>query len=125
MPYAVATVYTCPICGIAFSSTHYKRPARCPACRKIHRAERSLINYRKRKAAGRPYGVKRDVSYDGNARNGAPESVYASTCVIHLRREVAQCQCCQNVTDLINGYCAMCRANGANEWQCLNAEVLK
>ena len=117
MPWSVLIAYTCPICGASFESTHYKRPARCPDCRKAHRAKRSLINYHKRMEEGRQCEKRRDPSYDG-AHKGAPESVYSDQCAIPLIREYAACAYCGKVTDIINHYCALCRANGANEWQC-------
>jgi len=120
MPYSVLIDYVCPVCHKPFQSTHYKQPERCPACRKIYRAKQSLKNYRKRMREGRASSKKRDPAYDGVRMGGLP-SVYASGCVIHIRREVAACQFCHTVTDLINGYCAICRGNGANEGQCDNA----
>lgn len=120
MPYAFLVDYICPKCGKPFQSTHYKRPDRCPTCRKIHRAKRSLINYRKRVAEGRIPSKKRDSAYDG-VRLGGDPSVYSPTCIIHLRREVGQCHGCHKVKDLINGYCELCRGNCANEAQCHDA----
>src|SRR5512136_206136 len=124
MPWTVLIDYVCPVCKKPFQSTHYKCPERCPACRKAHRAARSLINYHQRRDEGRAYSKTRDPAYDGT-HLGAPSSVYASTCVIHLRHEVAACQCCGRVTDIINGYCDVCRGNGANEPQCDNAVKIK
>jgi hypothetical protein len=123
MPWSVAVDYICPDCGKPFQSTHYRRPARCPVCKKAYRAKRSLINYHQRKAEGRAYDKKRDPAYD-DVQLGAPPSVYASGCVIHLRREVAACRCCRKVTDIINGYCEVCRSNGANEAQCHDASEI-
>lgn len=67
----------------------------------------------------------RDTSYDGGARLGAPESVYSPQCIIAIRREVAACRCCGKVTEIVNGYCAVCRANGANEGQCMNPREIQ
>lgn len=121
MPWSVSINYICPECGKQFQSTHYKRPDRCPACKKIHRAKRSLINYHKRKEEGRESDHKRrDIAYDG-VRVGPVPSVYSSACVIHLRREVGRCHSCHKVTDLINNYCELCRGNCANEAQCHDA----
>jgi predicted amidophosphoribosyltransferase len=124
MPYTCLIDYACPVCKKQFQSTHYKPPERCPECRRKHRAKRSLANYHKRFAEGTHHTKDRDTAYDG-VQLGAPPSVYASTCVIHLRREVAPCQCCGNVRELINGYCEMCRGNGANEAQCANATRIR
>jgi DNA-directed RNA polymerase subunit RPC12/RpoP len=124
MPYSIQISYICPICGKSFLSTHYKRPERCPICRRSHRSKQALINYYKRKEQGRAYDKRRESGYD-NIRCGAPESVYAPTCSIHLKREYAACQCCGTVTDIINGYCDVCRCCGANEAQCINAERIR
>lgn len=120
MPYSVLVNYICPKCGNPFQSTHYKCPDRCPVCRKIHRAKRSLINYYKRVEEGRQPSKTRDAAYDG-VRVGPAPSVYSPTCIIHLKREVAKCRCCGNVCELINGYCPICRGNCANEAQCHDA----
>lgn len=121
MPWSTPIDYVCPKCHKPFQSTHYRQPERCPACRKIHRAKRSLINYYRRMAEGRESDHKRrDISYDG-VRVGPAPSVYSSGCVIHLRREVAACRGCRQVRDLINGYCELCRGVGANEAQCHDA----
>lgn len=124
MPWSVPRQYICPICGIGFRTTYYKQPQRCPACRKAYRRKKLLENYHQRRAEGRDTSQKRDRSYDG-AHLGAPESVYASLAVIHLRYEIGACQSCRKVTDLINGYCDLCRGNGANEKQCLNPSRIK
>lgn len=125
MPYSFYTTYTCK-CGATYKSNHYKEPDGCPACRRKHHAKRGLQNYRKRKAEGRYVNSKkRDPAYDGHLK-GAPPSVYTSTSVIHLRYEHALCQGgCGKVTDIINGYCSLCRGNGANEAQCANSECIK
>lgn len=120
MPWSTLIDYVCPKCGEPFQSTHWECPERCPKCRKEHRAKRSLINYYKRKEEGRSYSKVRDTAYDG-VRIGPDPSVYSPTCIIHLRREVAACRCCGRVTDIINGYCDVCRVNGANEAQCHDA----
>lgn len=124
MPWSVAIKYIATICGHEVWSSHYKAPDRCHECEKKHHAKRMLDNYRKRRAEGRDTSQKRDKAYDG-AHLGAPESVYASLAVIHLRYEVGACQSCRKVTDLINGYCALCRGNGANEQQCINPKGIK
>jgi predicted amidophosphoribosyltransferase len=120
MPWSVQIDYTCPVCKKQFQSTHYKPPERCPTCRKEHRAKRSLVNYHKRMEEHRAKNKHRDTAYDPGARLGAPASVYSSQCAIPLKREHAACVCCGNVTDIVNHFCAVCRANGANEWQCMN-----
>lgn len=125
MPWTFSQKYVCPVCGASFLSTHYKRPDRCPDCRKARRRERILANYYQRRAEGRdPSQKKRDRAYDGN-RLGAPESVYASLSVIHLRYEVAACRSCRKVTNIINGFCSLCRGNGANEQQCTDPREIK
>lgn len=124
MPRSGAIKYICPICGSGFRSTYYKRPDRCPACRKAYWRKKHLENYHQRRAEGHDTRQKRDKSYDG-AHLGAPESVYASLAVIHLRYEIGACQSCRKVTDLINGYCDLCRGNGANETQCINPSQIK
>jgi hypothetical protein len=73
----------------------------------------------------RNHGKKRDTAYDSGAREGAPESVYSPQCVIAVRREIAPCACCGQVREIVNHYCAVCRANGANEAQCMNPESIK
>lgn len=67
---------------------------------------------------------QRDTAYDPGARLGAPASVYSSQCAIPLIREHAACVCCGKVTDITNHYCPVCRANGANEWQCMNPDTI-
>ncbi len=126
MPWSFPVEYTCQTCHKAFWSTHYKQPSGCPECRRIKRSAQILANYHQRRAEGRQsnHHGGRDPSYDGT-RMGAPPSVYSSSCVIHLRREVARCQCCGKVTDIVNGYCALCRGVGANEQQCDNAEGIR
>lgn len=109
MPYTFYATYTCK-CGNTYKSNHWKEPDNCPACRK----SKSIGTHHK----------GRDVSYDGN-QSGAPPSVYASTCTIHLRYARATCQGCRQVRDLINGYCELCRGNCANEAQCSNATLIK
>lgn len=124
MPLTYSVDYICPECLRPFSSTHWKRPDRCPACRKARRARKSLENYYKRMAAGYGTSKKRDRAYDGT-RLGAPESVYAPLSVIKIKREIAACRSCRKVTHILNGYCELCRGNCANEAQCLNPKKIK
>lgn len=124
MPWTFSQKYVCPVCDSEFWSTHYKQPDRCPDCRKAHLRERILANYHQRRAEGRDTSQKRDRAYDGKHK-GAPESVYASLSVIHLRYEVASCRSCRKVTDIINGFCSLCRGNGANEQQCVDPREIK
>lgn len=55
-------------------------------------------------------------------------SVYSPACVLHLVYSSGKCEGCKHVfkgeRDLIDGYCATCRGNGANEHQCLNPALI-
>ena len=128
MPYAYKIIYTCPVCGKQFESVHYKCPNGCPQCRKQLRRNRMNALRERRRIEGRPLPnyKKRSRAYDvKDIEQGAPESVYSPQCVIHVKRGVGECAFCGNVTEIINNYCAVCRANGANEKQCMNPRNIR
>jgi hypothetical protein len=63
--------------------------------------------------------------YDARRGLGKEASVYSTRSnPIMIVREVGACDCCGNEHDLINGYCDVCRACGANERQCEHAEEI-
>lgn len=55
----------------------------------------------------------------GSDRCGKESTVYASGAVRFLKRSVGVCRGCGGAKELVNGYCEVCRALGANEAQCL------
>lgn len=120
--------FTCVECGATFYSRAYNAK-RCDNCKDTHRKARTLENYHKRRAVlivERRERKTRDLAYDERRGLGAPESVYSSMCSIHIKRSVGRCAGgCQRVTNLVNGFCEVCRANGANESQVMNPSRIR
>lgn len=72
-------------------------------------------------AGDRGNPVHRLRDYDGGRGLGADTSVYSTRSnSIQLVRSVDECACCHQKRELVNGYCEVCRACGANEHQCMN-----
>jgi hypothetical protein len=65
----------------------------------------------------------RPKEYDAYQR-GTQASVYSAQCSIPLVRSFDVCTCCQHETELVNGYCDICRSMGANERECLNPRLI-
>lgn len=66
----------------------------------------------------------RDHAYDKGRAPGKAQSVYSPQCIIQITRSYGLCANCGKEHDLINNYCAVCRANCANEAQCMNPRRL-
>jgi hypothetical protein len=66
---------------------------------------------------------KRAGEYDTRKR-GTKASVYSPHCVLKLVYSHGICAGCHGEYDLIDAYCATCRACGANERQCVNTGLI-
>jgi hypothetical protein len=63
--------------------------------------------------------------YDGGRGLGKEASVYSTRSnPIVLVRKFGECHCCGLERNLINGYCEVCRACGANEQQCQHSQEI-
>jgi hypothetical protein len=64
--------------------------------------------------------------YDNTHHYGPPPNVYSTRDnPIALVRSFGECLCCGLERELVNHFCDVCRACGANEAQCLNTDKIK